>query len=115
MTKLWVVSIVLLANVWANNAVIENVRVSKSNNKYTFSVRILHKDSGWDHYVNRYEVLDENSKILATRVLVHPHEFEQPFTRSLSQVRLDESLKRVFVRAHDSVDGYSELYEVLLP
>ena len=114
MMKILIISILMFTNIWANAAVIEDVRVSKHNATYTFSVKILHKDSGWEHYVNFYEIIDAKGQVLATRLLVHPHEFEQPFTRPLSQVKL-EVLKRVFIRAHDSVDGYSELYEVTLP
>ena len=111
-------SLVLLLTctiLWANEAVIEAVDVTKmKNDTYTFDVRILHKDSGWNHYVNRYEVLDEQHKVLATRTLWHPHEHEQPFTRSLSGVKLN-GLAYVYVRANDSVDGYSKLFKVIVP
>ena len=41
-----------------------------------------------------------------TRVLLHPHDHEQPFTRSLPRVAVPEGLRRVAVRAHDSVHEY---------
>lgn len=44
--------------------------------------------------------------MLATRVLAHPHEHEQPFTRSLSGIVLPASLTGVVVRAHDSLHGF---------
>ena len=103
-----------LAPLLANDAVVEAVKVTKEKGTYRFAVRILHEDSGWEHYVNKYDILDSDGKVLATRVLVHPHEHEQPFTRSLSGVKIEE-IKVVFVRANDSVDGYSELFEVRLP
>jgi hypothetical protein len=37
---------------------------------------------------------------------LHPHENEQPFTRSLSGVAITPGTAEVTVRAHDSVDGY---------
>ena len=98
----------------ANEAEIQDVKVSKNSGAYTFSVKILHEDSGWEHYVNRYEVLDKDGNVIATRTLWHPHENEQPFTRSLSGVKLKETTT-VYIRANDSVDGYSKLYEVRLP
>jgi len=98
----------------ANEATVEEVKVSKHNKTYTFAVKILHEDSGWKHYVDAYEILDKNGNILGKRVLYHPHENEQPFTRSLQNVKI-ENIKTVYVRAHDSVDGYSKLYEVTLP
>jgi hypothetical protein len=41
-----------------------------------------------------------------TRVLLHPHEAEQPFTRSQSGITIPEGVTEVRVRAHDLVDGY---------
>ena len=71
-----------------------------------FSVTVSHSDEGWDHYANRWEVLTESGDILATRVLHHPHVNEQPFTRSLGQVKIPEPLDHVVVRAHDSTHAY---------
>ena len=104
----------MAVTLFANEVTIEDVKVTKEDDTYRFSVRILHQDSGWEHYVNRYEVLDSDENILATRVLVHPHINEQPFTRSLTAV-ITKNVDVVYVRANDSVDGYSKLYEVRLP
>ena len=73
---------------------------------WSFSVTVKHDDEGWDHYADRWEVLDPDGKILGTRVLYHPHVGEQPFTRSLSGVEIPEGVKEVVVRARDSVHGY---------
>jgi len=72
----------------------------------TFYVTVKHSDEGWDHYANKWEILTTDGKIIATRVLAHPHEEEQPFTRSLSNVVIPEGITQVIVRAHDSVHGY---------
>lgn len=72
----------------------------------TFSATLRHADEGWEHYADAWEVLDPAGKVLATRVLVHPHVEEQPFTRSLSGVEIPAKVKEVTVRAHDSVHGY---------
>jgi len=98
----------------ANEAVIENVEVQKgTDGNFAFQVRILHKDSGWDHYVDGYEVLDAEGNVLGTRKLWHPHEHEQPFTRGLSGVNV-KGQDVVYIRAHDSVDGYSKRFRVEL-
>lgn len=73
---------------------------------YSFDVTLRHEDDGWDHYADRWEVRDGSGVVLATRVLVHPHVDEQPFTRSLSGVRLPASLSRVIIAGHDNVHGY---------
>ncbi len=47
-----------------------------------------------------------DGEVIATRVLAHPHDNEQPFTRSLGGVRIPAGLAKVRVRAHDKVHGY---------
>ena len=76
-----------------------------------FSVTVRHADEGWDHYADRWEVLTESGEILATRVLRHPHVNEQPFTRNLPGVKVPGEIRRVRIRAHDSVheDGGTEV------
>ena len=51
-------------------------------------------------------MLAPDGTVLGTRVLVHPHETEQPFTRSLGGVEIPETVAEVTLRAHDSVHGY---------
>ena len=114
MSKVVLIGLLSMMGLFANEAVIQEVKVKKDNGSYTFAVRIQHKDSGWEHYVNKYDILDVDGHVLATRTLWHPHEHEQPFTRSLGGLVLVEE-KEVFVRANDSVDGFSKLYKVVLP
>jgi len=71
----------------------------------TFAVTIQHDDEGWKHYANRWEILSLDRKILATRVLVHPHG-KEPFTRSMSNIKLPKNTTEVIVRAHDLIHGY---------
>jgi hypothetical protein len=74
----------------------------------TFSVTLVHNDEGWHHYANQWDVMSLDGQILGSRVLYHPHEQEQPFTRSLSGVIIPQGVKQVKVRAMDSVHGYSK-------
>ena len=69
------------------------------------TVTLAHEDEGWGHYADRWEVLGSEGEVLATRVLLHPHAQEQPFTRSLRGVQLPATLTHVSIRAHDSVHG----------
>jgi hypothetical protein len=73
---------------------------------YRFDITLRHADAGWDHYADRWEVLAPNGDIIATRTLHHPHVDEQPFTRSLSGVKIPDGVGQVVVRGHDSVHGY---------
>lgn len=74
----------------------------------TFSVTLEHKDEGWHHYADRWEVVTLEGKLLKSRVLHHPHEQEQPFTRALSGVIIAPEIKQVKIRARDSKHGYSK-------
>lgn len=72
---------------------------------WRFEVTVAHADAGWDHYADKWEVLASDGRVLATRVLLHPHVGEQPFTRSLGGVAIPAEIERVILRAHDSVHG----------
>jgi len=83
---------------------------------YSFSVTLRHADTGWDHYANEWDIRAPDGTVLGTRVLVHPHVNEQPFTRSLSGVSIPKDLKSVVVRAKDNVHGLSpQEYILSLP
>ena len=91
----------------AGEADIVDVKVTETSaNTYRFDVTVAHGDTGWDHYANRWEVLTLDGEMIATRTLLHPHVNEQPFMRSLSHVKIPAGVKKVMVRAHDSVHGY---------
>ncbi|KAA3663286.1 MAG: hypothetical protein DWQ04_11100, partial [Chloroflexi bacterium] len=84
-----------------------------SPNTWTFSVTVAHPDSGWEDYADGWDVvLPDGTVILPdadspfTRLLLHPHETEQPFTRSQSNIVIPEDETAVTVRAHDLVDGF---------
>ena len=72
---------------------------------WRFEVTVRHADTGWDHYADKWEVVGPDGAVYGTRVLLHPHETEQPFTRSLGGVAIPEGVSEVTLRAHDSVHG----------
>ena len=86
--------------------VVEVVVSANDRGGYNFAVTVAHGDTGWDHYADRWEILDGDGNILGTRTLHHPHVNEQPFTRSLSAVEIPDHVKEVTVRAHDRVHGH---------
>jgi len=77
-----------------------------SGDTWRFDVTVAHGDTGWDHYADKWDVVGPDGKVLGTRVLVHPHEAEQPFTRSLGGVFIPPDVAEVTLRAHDKVHGY---------
>lgn len=68
-------------------------------------VTVRHADEGWQHYADHWQVLRPDGRILGTRVLLHPHDREQPFTRSLRGLKIPPEVMEVRVRAHDKVHG----------
>jgi hypothetical protein len=91
----------------AGEADIVGVKVTRTAPQvYRFEVTVRHGDTGWEHYADKWDVLAPDGKSLGTRVLLHPHEAEQPFTRSLSGVRVAKGVGAVTIRAHDKVHGY---------
>ncbi|MEP2027330.1 MAG: hypothetical protein ABJI96_01330 [Paracoccaceae bacterium] len=94
--------------VWADPSVIETVNATESNGTWRFDVTLSHPDTGWDHYTDGWRVLSMDGKELGMRVLHHPHENEQPFTRSLSGVLLPPGTQQVQIQARCSVDGWDK-------
>jgi hypothetical protein len=119
--KIFFISILIslsLFNVaYAGEADVLKVEITKiDEGVYIFRVTVTHNDEGWKHYADRWEVVSPDGKILAARVLLHPHVDEQPFTRALAGVKIPKGIKEVIVRAHDSVHEYGgKTVKVTLP
>ncbi len=77
-----------------------------SNGRWRFDTTVRHNDEGWDHYADAWQVVDPEGNVLAERVLAHPHDNEQPFTRSQSNIEMPPNLNRVIVRAKCNVHGF---------
>ena len=107
MKKLLSILLLVVAPVQAGDVTIVRVKV-ECPNTCTFSVTLEHADEGWDHYADQWDVMTLDDQLLKSRVLYHPHENEQPFTRSLSGVLVPEGMKQVKVRARDSKHGWSK-------
>lgn len=54
-----------------------------------------------------WRVRGPDDTVLGTRALFHPHETEQPFTRSLSGMRIQPGTGEVQIEAHDKVHGWA--------
>jgi len=91
----------------ADPATVQSVKVSKANGAYTFNVTVLHNDSGWDDYADAWRIKDMDGKLLGERKLAHPHVNEQPFTRSLSGVKIPAGITSVVVEVSDTLGGWA--------
>ena len=95
------------ATAYAGEADIVEVKVRMTgSDTFSFDVTVRHADEGWKHYADKWDVVAPDGKVLGTRILYHPHVDEQPFTRSLSGVKISDTIKEVTVRGHDSVHKY---------
>ena len=73
---------------------------------WRFDVTVRHADEGWDHYADKWVVEGADGTVYGERVLAHPHENEQPFTRSQSGIEIPDDVASVTVRAHDKVHAF---------
>ncbi|MCC6609189.1 MAG: hypothetical protein IT515_05865 [Burkholderiales bacterium] len=73
---------------------------------YDFDVTMRSDDRGWGYFGDAFEVLTVDGKLLGRRVLLHPHENEQPFTRDLYGVAIPLGVERVVIRARHKPKGY---------
>lgn len=96
-----------MSPVLANEVEVVKTRFEKHGSTWTVDTTLRHQDTGWDHYADSWRVVDQNGKVLGERVLLHPHENEQPFTRSESGIKIPETTTVVYVEAHDKVHGWS--------
>jgi len=109
MKKYGLLLVMLLSGlVFANQAVIRQVEFEQHAASWTVSVTLQHADTGWDHYADGWRVVTADGKVLGHRTLYHPHENEQPFTRSLSGIKIPVEVNTVFVEAHDKVHGWNK-------
>jgi len=80
--------------------------IQSLNGTWCFNTQVIHNDEGWDHYADTWQVTDANNQLLAKRVLAHPHDKEQPFTRSQCGITIDEQTLTVEVSAKCNVHGF---------
>ena len=108
--KGWLASVLILSNNFAiaDEAQIQGVRAVRADQTFTFSVTLLHADTGWDDYADGWRVEDGNGVILGTRELLHPHVNEQPFTRSLAGVLIPDGVKKAFIRSRTNKTGWGD-------
>ncbi|MCA9910729.1 MAG: hypothetical protein KC519_18865 [Anaerolineae bacterium] len=97
----------------ANANVIYVRAIENTPGTWTFHVTVQHPDTGWEDYADGWDVLLPDGTVIKpdptspfTRLLLHPHEEEQPFTRSQGGIVIPADVTTVRVRAHDLVAGF---------
>ena len=89
-------------------AEITKVKAKKAffGSSYSIYATIKSSDKGCNHYVNWWEAVSEDGKLLYRFVLAHPHSREQPFNRGGSTKSISDDTV-FYVRAHMHPFGYS--------
>lgn len=106
--KLCFLSMMVGLPAFAEPPTVDHVSVRQSaNGTWRFDVTLSHPDTGWDHYADAWRVLDMEGRQLGIRELAHPHVTEQPFTRSLSGVRIPQGTGKVQIQARDHPGGWN--------
>ena len=78
---------------------VEAVAVAGEAGHPVFTVTVASPDDGCACYADWWEVIGLDGTLIGRRLLAHPHDTEQPFTRAGEPVQLSEDLY-VIVRAH---------------
>jgi hypothetical protein len=104
----WLAALLPWASIQANEVEVVSTDFSRQGGSWYVSTTLRHQDTGWDHYADQWRVVDEKGSVLGKRILYHPHEHEQPFTRSQGGIEIPAGTKTVFVEAHDKVHGWSK-------
>ena len=104
-----IITLFFSSSLFAGRALIEKVTAECNHKRICkFNVTISHADEGWEHYANGWQIFTPAGELLGHRVLGHPHVNEQPFTRSIRNIKIPANVDTVVLKAQDSVHGESE-------
>jgi hypothetical protein len=103
-----VIVITHASTVSADEVQIVKVKTDCSAMVCNFMVTVKHRDENWEHYADEWRIKLPDGTVIGSRVLLHPHVNEQPFTRSLSGVKIPEGVSQVEICGHDTLHGWSD-------
>jgi len=103
---LFALALAAVTPAYAGDADVTHVAVRQVGGLFDLDITIRSKDTGWERYADRIEALAPDGAVLGTRVLDHPHQDEQPFTRDLSQLNVPRGIARLTVRVHFKPTGF---------
>ena len=108
-TPLFLSILFFSSNLFAGQAIIEKVEAECNYKRLCkFNVTIRHADEGWSHFANGWQIFTPKGELIGHRALAHPHVNEQPFTRSIRNIKIPDNVDTAILRANDSVHGESD-------
>ncbi|MFW2382331.1 MAG: hypothetical protein ACN4GZ_11275 [Acidimicrobiales bacterium] len=90
----------------AECAHVVDATIEAGSNGFTIAATVASDDTGWEKYADAWQVWGPDGEVLGERILAHPHENEQPFTRSLSGVQIPGAVAEVTIAARDLIMGF---------
>lgn len=83
---------------------------------YHIKVVIEHEDTGWDDYVDAWEIVGSNGELLGVRPFFEPELDRDRTVTALAGVVIPEEVKTVTIRTRKHPQGYQgETVEVTIP
>jgi len=83
---------------------------------FHISVTIEHQDTGWDDYIEAWELVGADGKVFASRPFFEPTLETQQTVTALSGVIIPQDVKTVLVRARNYPNGVEgEPFEIEVP
>lgn len=93
-----------------------DVSVSGNGSIYDFDVTMSSPYDSPERYADAWRVIGDDGQVYGVRELLHDHANEQPFTRSLGEVEIPDTVASVTIQGRDQVYGWGgDVVEVSLP
>lgn len=83
-----------------------DVTVTPTGSTYRFDVTMSSPYDTPQRYADAWRVRGPDGTVYGVRELLHDHQFEQPFTRSLPGVSIPEGVETVIVEGRDQINGW---------
>jgi len=87
-------------------SVIDATATQADDGSWRFDVTISSPYDSPAQYADAWRVLGADGAEYGVRILTHDHASEQPFTRSLSDVRIPDTVDIVTIEGRDLVNGW---------
>ncbi|TXR54563.1 hypothetical protein [Reinekea thalattae] len=90
------------------------VAVSSQGQTYRFDVTLSSPYDSANRYADAFRVMSLEGEVFGVRQLLHDHANEQPFTRSLSNVLIPQSITTVVIQGRDQKYGWGGSSKTLI-
>lgn len=96
--------------------VVDAAATENADGTWRFDVTLSSPYDTPERYADAWRVIAPDGTVLGVRELAHDHQFEQPFTRSLSGVEVPDQVTSVTIEGRDQRNGWGgESLEFELP